>query len=168
MFQRIVKFFEGLHNRSIKKEERESIWKYLEIAYEIQKAIYERNCSVKEYASKNRKERNFAVIESENLYFELIFSIPEHSLHQSIGLNIEEIIRDFEREKKEKFLIHKSYEKMNYEISSKHILSGDNVFKYCIYSLVHKKSFRVAKQEDTESEKVMGKEIDFYDYFASS
>lgn len=168
MFQRIVKFFEGLLDRSIKKEERERIWKYLEIAYEFQNAIYERNCRLKEYASKNRKERNFTVIESENLYFELIFTIPEHSLHQSIGLNIEEIIRDFEREKKEKFLIHKSYEKMNYEITSKHILRGDDVFKYCIYSLIHKKSFRGDNQEDTEAEEAMGKEIDFYDYFASS
>lgn len=168
MIQRIAKLFQKLFYRKARKEQEEKIWQYLELAYEIRKNIYEYNCRMKEYVRKNRREGQWYPLGEEVLYFELVFSIQEKKLFQKIGLDVEALIRNFEINKMEKFLVEKEYGKTKLELTKKGILSGDIVFKYRIYSVIHKKSFETVKQCDIESKERMGKEIDFYGYFLSS
>ena len=155
-----------LYRRKQKKCEKE-ILRDLELLYEIQKDVYKHNCAQRSLIIKMGLKSEMLFFKPEEiLKFELYFSHKEEKYFNKIGINLENIIRKFEKSRYENFMISKEYVCARYPQISKGISVGDRVLKYAFYSQIYKRNFRIKDEEfeknATSKEK---KAINFFDYY---
>ena len=148
----LVIFFRKIWYKRERKKCEKEILRDLELLYEIHKDVYEYNCAQRNLITKICSKTEMVFFKPEEiLKFELYFSYNEEKYFRKIGLDIENVIRKFEKSRNENFMISTEYVCARYPQISKGIKDGDQVLKYSFYSQIYKRSFRM---KDNEIEKV--------------
>lgn len=165
----LLKTFQKIWYRRNRKKCEKEILRDLELLYEINKDVYEHNCAQRNLITKICSKTEMVFFKPEEiLKFELYFSYNEEKYFRKIGLDIENVIRKFEKSRSENFMISAEYVCARYPQISKKIDVGDQVLKYSFYSQIYKRSFRIKDEElKNESTSKDKKAINFFDYYGN-
>jgi len=167
LWNKVVIFFRRILYWKKRYINEKAILRDLELVYEIHKEIYEYNCAHRNIVTKMYpKVESIFFHDEEILRFELYFSLNEEKEFKKIGVDIEQVIRKFEKGRWENFLVTKEYARAKYTQESKKIEVNDRVLRYSFYSQVYKRNFRPGEKKPKKdlNEK---KAINFFDYYES-
>lgn len=164
MFQKVKKWIKNTVYWNARKKNTKAILRDFEIAYEIQKGVYEYDCMQRNFLMiKNGSKLSRLNLKPEViLHFELSFSMSELELFRKIDLDIDKVIKQFEEREWESFIVFKEYTCARFEQKTKEIAVGDRVLKYHFYSQKHRRKYGRTEEflKDNEENKI----INFYDY----